>query len=137
MRRIKRSEADTLIHGLNLVGRLMTEIDQTADSDPAGFDEMQSVAPPESDASSASIQKTLDEIAEDLGVEMPSFEELLQLQASMPNRTPKQALDHLLSTGRIRPRQQAGGVTPRMRAHLSGHCPGATPAASRPQPIGA
>ena len=135
MRRIKRSEADTLIHGLNLVGRLMTEIDQTADSDPAGFDEMQSVAPPESEASSASIQKTLDKIAEDLGVEMPSFEELLQLQAS---RTPKQALDHLLSTGRIRPRQQAGGVTPGMRAHLSGHeCPRATAAESRPQTIGA
>jgi hypothetical protein len=102
MRRIKRSEADTLIHGLGKVSRLMTEIDQSPDPGQFEYDQTQSAPSPESDTDSDAIQHTLDDIANQLGIEMPSFEEMQQLQATMPNGTPEKALDHWISTGRIR-----------------------------------
>ncbi|HTM18141.1 MAG TPA: hypothetical protein VL135_14605 [Terracidiphilus sp.] len=107
MRRIKRSEAVTLIYGLNIVARLMTELDQTSDEEPIESYEMQSAQSDDSENNYASLQQTVDEIAEGLGVEMPTVEEMMNLRASMPNGTAEQAVNHWISTGRIRPRQQA------------------------------
>jgi len=111
MRRIKRSEAVTLIYGLNIVARLMTELDQTSDEEPIGSYETQSADSGDSETNYASLQQTVDEIAEGLGVEMPTVEEMINLRASMPNGTAEQAVNHWISTGRIRPRQQAGVVS--------------------------
>ena len=41
---------------------------------------------------------------------MPTVEAMLNLRASIPNGTPKQALDHWIATERIRPRQHQAGV---------------------------
>ena len=112
LRRIKRSEAVTLIYGLNIVARLMTELDQTSEEEPIGSCDMQSARSGDSETDYASLQQTVDEIAEGLGVEMPTVEEMMNLRTSMPNGTAQQAVDHWIATGRIRPRQhQAGSVS--------------------------
>ena len=110
-RRLTRSDANTYLHGFALTGRMMSELDREAAADPIAFDQMQSVTPPESETTSESLQQTLDEIAEGLGIELPSMEEMQNIQASMPNATAEQALDHWISTGRICPIPPAGGIT--------------------------
>ena len=111
-RRIKRSEANTYLHGFALSVRIMNDLDRETAEYAAGFNDAQSVAPTESETTSEAIQQTLDEIAESLGVEPPSLEEKQNLQASMPNGTPERALNHWIKTGRIRPIRPAGGITP-------------------------
>ena len=106
MHRIKHSEASTLIYGLNIVGRLMTEIDQA----PAEFDETQPAASSESEPSMQAIEQMVNSITADL--EGPTFKEIRQLRESMPDATAEQALEHWISSGKFRPRQQADGLTP-------------------------
>jgi hypothetical protein len=101
MRRIKRSEADTLIHGLTVVARLMTEVDESTAESPMEID-----MPAESEPICGSLQKTLDDLAAKHGLELPTLEEMMKLQASMPDKTAEQAVDYLLASGRIRPAQQ-------------------------------
>ena len=111
MLRMKRSEAVSLIYVLNIVSRLMTELDQTSDEEPIGSYDMQTAQSDNSEIDYASLQQTVDEIAEGLGVEMPTVEEMMNLRTSMPNGTAEQAVNHWISTGRIRPRQSAGPVS--------------------------
>src|SRR3569833_2075398 len=112
LRRIKRSEAVALIYGLNIVARLMTALDQASDEEPIGAYELQSADTTDPETDYASLQQTVDEIAEGLGVEMPTVEEMMNLRTSMPNGTAEQAVNHWIATGRIRPRQhQAGTVS--------------------------
>jgi len=134
LRRIKRSDARVFLHGFGLSFRVMTELDRevaamAAQSDPFA----------ESESESEAIQQTLDEIAAGLGVEMPTLKEMQKLQASMPNGTPQKALDHWISTGRIRPRRPDGVSS---RAKMAEHHPGrecphaaASAASSSVQPI--
>jgi hypothetical protein len=110
-RRLKRSDANTYLHGFALTARIMSELDREAAANPIGFDEMQSVTPPESETTSESLQQTLNEIAVGLGIELPSMEEMQNIQASMPNATAEQALGHWISTGRICAIPPAGGIT--------------------------
>jgi hypothetical protein len=105
MRRIKRSEADTLIHGLSVVTRLMTEVDESTAESPMEID-----TPAESEPICGSLQKTLDDLAAKRGLELPTIEEMIKLQASMPNKTAEQAVDYMLASGKIRPTQQAANV---------------------------
>ena len=113
LRQIKRSEADTFLRGFSLLTRLMTELDEAGIGYTMQPNETRSAAEPEPEPTNEDLQQMIDEIAEGLGVEMPTLEEMLQLQASMPNGTPEKALEHWISTGRIRPRQQPDGVRPR------------------------
>jgi hypothetical protein len=117
---IKRSEANTFIHGFSLSARIMNEVDKESAESAIEMEGMQSVAPVESEPVSESIQRTLDDIADSIGYDLPTLEEMLKLQASMPNGTPRQALDHWIETGRIRPKQHAG----KRHEHPSVHeCP--------------
>lgn len=115
---IKRSDVRTFLSGFGLSARIMSEVKQEA---AAAL-----LSEAESEPISESIQQTLDEIAEGLGMEMPTLEEMQKLQASMPNGTPEQALDYWISTGRIRPRQPVDNARPEAmkHPHRPGHnCP--------------
>ena len=118
--RLKRSDANTYLHGFALTARMMSELDREAAANPVGLDQMQSVKPPESEITPESLQQTLNEIAEGLGVELPSLEEMQNIQASMPNGTPEQAPDHWISTGRMRPNRPADGIRPGAKVILPG-----------------
>jgi hypothetical protein len=135
-RRIKCSEARVFINGIGLSARLMSDVDREIAEDPAGTRDARSVIPEESEPTSESIQQMVDEIAEGLGIEMPTLEEMQKLQASMPDGTPEKALNHWISIGRIRPIRPEGarviaGVKERRPAH---QCPRAAAAAAA-QPI--
>jgi hypothetical protein len=96
-RRIKRSEADTLLCGLKLAARLMTELDQESASYQAESDDMQSVAPAESEPPSKSVQsvqKTIHSIAANLGLDLPTFQAMIQHLPSMPSATRFPAATH-------------------------------------------
>jgi len=143
MRRIKRSEADTFMRGFSLLSRLMTQIDESPAAYTTGTTGMQlngtsSIAPPdEEEVTSESLQKMVDEIADGLGLEMPTLEEMQKLQASMPNGTPEKALEHWISTGRIRPKQPADGQRThwKMRENSPArNCPSLAQAMNRPCP---
>ena len=99
-RQIRRSEAETFIRGFNLLLRLMSELDE----ETAGYAPHRT-AEPEEEPTNEDLQKIIDEIGQDLGVEMPSIEEMLH--PSTPNQTPEQAVEHWIATGKIRPRHPA------------------------------
>jgi len=106
-RQIKCSEADTFLRGFSLLGRLMTEVDESPADYEMERDEMNRIPSADSseeEVTDESIQETLDEIADGLGLEMPTLKEMQALQASMPNGTPEKALEHWIATGRIRPK---------------------------------
>ena len=105
MRRIKRSEADTLVHGLTVVARFMTEVDESTAESLMEID-----TPAESEPICGSLQKTLDDLAAKHGPRTAHYEEMMKLQASMPDRTAEQAVDYMLASGRIRPTQQPANV---------------------------
>ena len=131
-RRIECSEARVFINGIGLSARIMNEIDQENAARPLGLDGMQSAAPSEPETTSESLQQTIDEIAEGLGIEMPTLEEMLKLQATMPNGTPEKALEHWISTGRIRPTRPEGSrlIAEFKEPRPAHQCPRAVAAAS-------
>jgi hypothetical protein len=92
-RRIKRSEAETLLRGLKFAARLMTELDTEIASHQAEMDHTQSTAPADSEPSSKSVQKTIHSIAANLGFDLPTFEEIEELRASMSGATHEQAIN--------------------------------------------
>jgi hypothetical protein len=96
-RKIKRSEADTLLHGLKFAARLMTEIDEDTAASPFGFEGTQYAAPTEQEFSSESIQETVDNIAASLGLDPATFQDMIAHCASMPNLTTEEALDAWLA----------------------------------------
>jgi len=85
MRGIKRSEADTLLHGLSLVARLMTELDQEVGA--CGMDHTQYAAQDQQgEPSLESIREMIDSMAAKL--DGPTFKEIEELQAAMPTQLP-------------------------------------------------
>ena len=101
MRRIKRSEADTLLHGLSLVARLMTELDESMPSYPAAADYNHSAAPEQLEPTLDAIREMVDSMAAEL--DGPTFKEIEEMQAAMPHATPDQALNHWRATRQPRP----------------------------------
>jgi hypothetical protein len=104
MRRIKRSEADTLLRGLSFATRIMSELDQEIAAYGVHESSGASTAPEES--SSRSIEEMVNSITADLGG--PTFKEIEKLRADMPNATPQAALQHWMACQKSRP---ANGAT--------------------------
>jgi hypothetical protein len=101
MRRIKRSEADTLLFGLKFADRIMTSIDESIPSYETGPNYAPSAQPDEEEPSLESIREMVDSMAAEL--DGPTFKEIEEMQAAMPNATPDQALDHWRATRQTRP----------------------------------
>jgi hypothetical protein len=101
LRRIRRSEADTLILGLKFAARIMTELDESIPSYETGPSYAPSVEPDEQEPSLESIREMVDSMAAEL--DGPTFKEIEEMQASNPNATPEQALDHWRATRQSRP----------------------------------
>lgn len=101
MRRIKRSEADTLLFGLKFAERIMTKIDESIPSYEAEPSCAPSAEQDEEEPSLESIREMVDSMAAEL--DGPTFKEIEQMQAAMPHATPDQALDHWIATRQPRP----------------------------------
>jgi len=101
MRRIKRSEADTLIFGLKFAARIMTELDESVPSYPTAADYNDYAEPDQPEPSLESIREMVDSMAAEL--DGPTFKEIEEMRAAMPNATPDQALNHWIATRQPRP----------------------------------
>jgi hypothetical protein len=101
MRRIKRSEADTLLYGLKFAERIMTKIDESIPSYETGPSYAPSAEPDEEEPTLESIREMVDSMAAEL--DGPTFKEIEEMQAAMPNATPDQALEHWRATRQSRP----------------------------------
>jgi hypothetical protein len=101
LRRIRRSEADTLILGLKVAARIMTELDESMPSYPSGADYSHPAKPDQLEPTLEAIREMVDSMAAEL--DGPTFKEIEEMQASNPNATPEQALDHWRATRQSRP----------------------------------
>jgi hypothetical protein len=101
MRRIKRSEADTLLFGLKFADRIMTGIDDSIPAYTTGPNLTPSAEPGEEEISLESIREMVDSMAAEL--DGPTFKEIEQMHAAMPHATPEQALNQWTATRQTRP----------------------------------
>jgi len=101
MRRIKRSEADTFLRGLSLVARLMTELDESIPSYPAGDDHNHVAAPEQQKPSLPASRMRVDSMPAEF--DGPTSKEIEEMLAAMPHATPEQLLNHWLAARQPRP----------------------------------